>query len=501
MIHERAVLLERRRRGKHDLRRSREQRREQVLGDERCRRFPVRVQRRFEVFLHGVAADEPHGRDVLANHIRERDHRTLEVVQHRFDALAIGALLGADRELRGLDRVALYVLRVAVVFTDDGHRAEYEASGLRVARERQREEERFLHREERREYDRELRGRFEFLLQERRNLRPRRGAEAAVELDQRLREALAGVGVVVAVPAVVAHPEALRLRLLVLPRPKAIDDVFVRIRVRGTSGAASGTYAVRRLQIPDALFVEEVLAAQRPDGAEIDDVAGQFVLQRPTGEDVDFLVVPATHDGKFRRAADLAREPHAPRTHDAAIREQRDFRTEFRLVRRRILVVHHSRFGAAVLEAVILELALAGFIAHGAIERVVDEQAFERVGLGLLRAFAGLAALRVIRGVVQLLERGFALVVLAGDDHRAVFHGSLAAGHDLRLHHDRAVRLALADFDETHPARRDDRERLVVAITGNEDAGAIRGLDAVQLPGPDLDWRIVHENSWHEAES
>src|SRR5688572_27789533 len=101
----------------------------------------------------------------------------------------------------------------------------------------------------------------------------------------------------------------------------------------------------------------------------------------------------AAHDREFGRAADLARESHAARTHDAAVGEQRDRARQLRLVRRRVLVVHHPRFGSAVLVAEVLQLALAGLVADGAIEWVIDEQPFERVGLGLLRALPGLAAL------------------------------------------------------------------------------------------------------------
>ena len=55
------------------------------------------------------------------------------------------------------------------------------------------------------------------------------------------------------------------------------------------------------LQVPDALLVEEVLAAQRADRAEIDDVAGELVLQRPAGKDVDLLVVAAAGHHAVRR--------------------------------------------------------------------------------------------------------------------------------------------------------------------------------------------------------
>ena len=55
------------------------------------------------------------------------------------------------------------------------------------------------------------------------------------------------------------------------------------------------------LQEPDALLVEEVLAAQRADRAQIDDVAGQLVVERLAGKDVDLGVVPRSDDLQLRR--------------------------------------------------------------------------------------------------------------------------------------------------------------------------------------------------------
>ena len=155
------------------------------------------------------------------------------------------------------------------------------------------------------------------------------------------------------------------------------------------------------------------------------------------------------------------------------------------------------RLGAAVVVAEVLQLALAGLVADRAIERMVDEQPFERIGLGFLGPFAGLAAPGEIGGIIQSGMGPVAFAVIAGNDDRAVFDRRLATRHDLRLHHHRAVRLALADLDEAHSARRHDRERFVVAVMGNEHAGAIRGLNTVELAGADLHRRIVHENRWH----
>jgi len=130
----------------------------------------------------------------------------------------------------------------------------------------------------------------------------------------------------------------------VVPRAQAIDDVLVRIDVGAAPGRTAVTHAVGGLQIPDALFVEEVLAAERADRTEINDVPGELVLQRSTWENVNLFVVPATGDVQFRGAADFARESHAPRTHDAAVGEERDGAGKLRFVRWHVLHIHHSRF-------------------------------------------------------------------------------------------------------------------------------------------------------------
>src|SRR5262249_26920326 len=120
------------------------------------------------------------------------------------------------------------------------------------------------------------------------------------------------------------------------------------------------------------------------------------------------------------------------------------------------------------------------------------------VGLRLLRPLAGRAALEVVRVVRPRRERRVALVVLAGDDGRAVANGCLAPGDDPSLHRERAVlRVDVADLDQTHAATGDDRQRLVPAVVRHEPAGEFRGLHAVQLPVADLDRLVVDVNGRH----
>src|SRR5262249_2555820 len=157
------------------------------------------------------------------------------------------------------------------------------------------------------------------------------------------------------------------------------------------------------------------------------------------------------------RAGDFASEADAARAHDAAVGEQRDVGADVRLVRRRVLLVDHPGGGPAVEVAEVLQHALAGLVAHRAVQRVVEQQALQSVGLGGLGPLARLAVVGRVVHRHGWLEAPRLLLVLAGDDDRAVLGGRLAARHDLGLHGDAAVGLALADLDQAHAAAGHDR--------------------------------------------
>ena len=90
------------------------------------------------------------------------------------------------------------------------------------------------------------------------------------------------------------------------------------------AGRAAGAHAVVPLHEPDTLLVEKILVAQRPDRAQIDHAARQFVGQRIAGKHVDFLVAAAVDDHQLGGAGNFAVKPHAAAAHHAAIDEQRD---------------------------------------------------------------------------------------------------------------------------------------------------------------------------------
>ncbi len=131
--------------------------------------------------------------------------------------------------------------------------------------------------------------------------------------------------------------------------------------------------------------------------------------------------------------------------------------------------------GVPVAIAVILQPALAGLIADGAVERMVEQQVFERLGL-----------------------RGLHLVAV-GDDDRAVLDRRLAAGDELGTHGDRAVGLFLARLDQAHAATGDHGERGMPAVARHFDTGAVGHLNHVQaLVRVDLDRSAVYEDGPHQ---
>ena len=89
--------------------------------------------------------------------------------------------------------------------------------------------------------------------------------------------------------------------------------------------------------------------------------------------------------------ADLAGEAHAARAHDAAVVVEEDVVADV-LLGLLGLVFLEAALAAAVLVGVILQVALAGLVAHRAIQRVVDQQVLHHlllVGDGLGRSWSG----------------------------------------------------------------------------------------------------------------
>ena len=105
------------------------------------------------------------------------------------------------------------------------------------------------------------------------------------------------VQIMKAVAPFVAHPPFIDERIFL--RRQAINRVLIFVDANRATGRATGAHAQVPLHEPDALLVEKILIAQRPDRAQIDHAARQFVRQRIAGKHVDFLVAAAIDDHQF----------------------------------------------------------------------------------------------------------------------------------------------------------------------------------------------------------
>ncbi len=114
--------------------------------------------------------------------------------------------------------------------------------------------------------------------------------------------------------------------------PQSIDPIVVLVDMDRTSRAAPIANAVLTLQPPNSLLVEEILAAQRTDRTEVNDVTGQFVVAGMPFGDFDLLDAATADHVQFGGAADLPREADATRAHHTAVGEKRDLIADMVLV-------------------------------------------------------------------------------------------------------------------------------------------------------------------------
>ena len=197
---------------------------------------------------------------------------------------------------------------------------------------------------------------------------------------------------VVAVDSVAAEAVAVRdpafVDRFVVARHDAAQLAAQHVRVEVAAGAVVRAHERLRDHLPRARAVAIRLVVQRADGAKIDDVAGQLVIDALLDVGADLRAVAAEIRAELLDAGDLGAEPDAARAMDAARHVRRDERPQV-LVFDDAFALRVARHAAAEAHREVLQLALAALIADRAIERMVDQQELHR---GFLRRDRALRA-------------------------------------------------------------------------------------------------------------
>ena len=211
---------------------------------------------------------------------------------------------------------------------------------------------------------------------------------------------------------------------------------------------------------------------QRPDRAEIDNVALQFRGHRFFEISRDLHVLAAADGAELGYASNFGGEADAACALDAAVHRGLDQSADV-LVLDRALVLAIAALVDTVRHRLVLQIAFPALIANRAIERMIDQQK-------LHDAFARLAHHRRARR--DHLRR----MVLVG---RQVFHAH------------RAGRLGLGNadnLDQTHAAIAGDRQPLLVAEARNFGAGGFARLQQ-RVFRRDVDLATVDDELGHAA--
>src|SRR3989442_119434 len=169
------------------------------------------------------------------------------------------------------------------------------------------------------------------------------------------------------------------------------------------------------------------------------------------------------HELEGVRPRDLAVEADAARAEHAALGVEQDRPQVHHLPLPDLVLELHLGVVQAVPHVVVLQVALPGLVAYGAVDRVVDEEELEGRAVGLHRLLA------------------------PGADHHALRDQGVAG--DLELRH-------LLDLDQAHAAVAVHRQVGVPAEVGDLDPVAGRRLDH-RGPGGDLDLLAVDRAPGH----
>ncbi len=173
----------------------------------------------------------------------------------------------------------------------------------------------------------------------------------------------------------VAHPGG--IHAVVLARFVAIDLLLARAYNGVAARAATGAETLRLLEKPHPHLKPEILRGQRAHRADVHGVERVVVVELGSGEGRDGVIAAAVHDTELVISRDVLGEPDATRAENAALVVEHDARPKINGLRLVYLRLDKPAGRLAVLDRVLLQLALTRLVADRAIERMVDEQPFE----------------------------------------------------------------------------------------------------------------------------
>jgi len=204
---------------------------------------------------------------------------------------------------------------------------------------------------------------------------PCRGAESAVLADHGGLQAVGMVDVLVEEAALIADP--LVVDGHVFARDDAAQGVHALVEAQVAADGAVGADAGRLAKLPRPVFEARDAVGQRADRANVDDAARGLRIHRLSGEDVNDRLAPALEQADLRLVLPLFEIADAAPAKDAALLVEHDQVADRVVLLLAPLGLHEFARARAILHRVVLQRALAAFVADRAVERVVDENEAE----------------------------------------------------------------------------------------------------------------------------
>ena len=201
-----------------------------------------------------------------------------------------------------------------------------------------------------------------------------RGAERAGRAVDRGLEDAVVVRLFVRDHPVVAHPVLVDALVVARAIPVGLVVTGVEVEVRVAARRAALAHARHRAQKPDARLEAEVLRRQRADRAHVLRHERVVPVELAARRDEDLVQVAALAHVEDVVLRDLVHEADAARAHHAALAVVDDGGSELDALGLVDGLVPHPLLRLVVVEPVVLQLALAGLVADGAVDRVVQER-------------------------------------------------------------------------------------------------------------------------------